>query len=189
MHNRFILQDSPLSGLKLIKRNPIADKRGFLQRLYCQETLAQLGLSASIAQINLTLTHARGAVRGMHFQHVPYAETKIVSCLRGEIFDVAVDLRKDSPTFLQWHAEILSPDRCNSFFIPKGFAHGFQTLTDDCELIYFHTACYHPASEGGLSPTDPRLNINWPLAITEISDRDKNHPLLTAKFEGLINEM
>lgn len=187
--DRIIFEDTSLPDLKLIKRNPIADKRGFLQRMYCQEILSSAGIAEPLAQINLTLTHAIGAIRGMHFQHPPYSETKIVTCLRGRVFDVAVDLRKDSPTFLQWHAEILSPELCNSFLIPKGFAHGFQTLSNDCELLYFHTASYHQPAEGGLSPTDPLLNIKWPLAISEISDRDSHHPFLTAEFKGLSNEM
>lgn len=187
--DRITFEDLPLPDLKLIKRNPVGDKRGFLQRMYCQEILSRAGLPESLVQINLTMTHAIGAIRGMHFQRAPYAETKIVSCLRGRVFDVAVDLRKDSPTFLQWHAEILSPELCNSFLLPKGFAHGFQTLTNDCELLYFHTAPYHQPSEGGLSPRDPLLNINWPLAISEISDRDNNHPFLTAEFKGLSNEV
>ncbi|VVC72832.1 dTDP-4-dehydrorhamnose 3,5-epimerase family protein [Aquicella lusitana] len=189
MDNRISLQDLPLPGLALIKRNPIGDSRGFLQRMYCQEILSGFGLSESIAQINLTLTQACGSVRGMHFQRAPYAETKIVTCLRGRVFDVAVDLRENSPTFLQWHGEILSPELCNSLLIPKGFAHGFQTLSGDCELLYFHTAPYHQPSEGGLSPMDPMLKISWPLAITQMSDRDRNHPLLTAEFKGLMNEM
>ncbi len=186
MQNKFILKELPLSGLKLIQRHSIVDKRGFLQRMYCQEIFTRFDLDESIAQINLTLTEACGAIRGMHFQHPPYAETKIVSCLRGKIFDVAIDLRVGSPTFLQWHGEILSPERCNSLLIPKGFAHGFQTLEQGCELIYFHTAPYHQPAESGLSPFDPLLKIKWPLAITEMSDRDQQHPFLTDTFEGLM---
>lgn len=193
MHNirneKLTMQDLALPGLILIKRHPIADQRGFLQRLYCNELLQSFGLSAPLSQINLTLTRQCGAVRGMHFQRSPHAEDKIVSCLRGRVFDVAVDLRKDSPTFLQWHAEILSPELNNSFLIPKGFAHGFQALTDNCELLYFHTAAYAPQAEAGLSPFDPALHITWPLEMTDMSERDKNHPLLTDKFEGFTDEM
>ena len=97
------------------------------------------------------MTASRGTVRGMHFQHPPHAETKFVSCLRGEVFDVAVDLRNGSPTFLHWHAEILSADNHRTLVIPEGFAHGFQTLSDDCEMLYFHTAAYNPEAEGGLN--------------------------------------
>lgn len=189
MNERLIIQDLPLPTLKLIKRIPIADNRGFLQRMYCQEILMQQGIVDSIAQINLTLTKKIGAIRGMHFQHPPYAETKIVSCLRGQVFDVVVDLRQDSPTFLKWHSEILSPELNNSLVIPKGFAHGFQALTNDCELLYFHSAPYHSQAEGGISPLDAMLNIAWPLEITDMSERDQSHPRLTTQFSGLTYEM
>lgn len=189
MEEKILLHHLPLNGLRLIQRKPMKDPRGHLERMYCQRLFVQHGLVESIAQINLTLTKQMGTVRGMHFQHPPHAEDKIVTCLRGRVFDVAVDLRHDSPTFLKWHAEILSPELNNSLLIPKGFAHGFQALTSDCELLYFHTAFYHPAAEGGISPIDPQLNIQWPLAITDMSDRDKNHALLTTQFMELTHAM
>jgi len=123
-------------------------------------------------------------VRGLHFQHPPHAEDKLVSCLRGEVFDVAVDLRQGSATFLQWHAEILSADNARSLLIPQGFAHGFQTLTDDCELLYLHSRAYAAGAEGALNVRDPALAIRWPLAFTDISERDAQHPLLTREFTG-----
>lgn len=188
-NEKLAVYDLALPGLKLIKRQPVADQRGFLQRLYCNEVLRLSGLSEPLSQINLTLTRQRGAVRGMHYQREPYAEDKVISCLRGCVFDVAVDLRKGSSTYLKWYAEILSPELNNSLLIPKGFAHGFQALADDCELLYFHTAAYAPQAEAGLSPVDPVLDIAWPLEITDMSERDRNHPLLTDKFEGFTNEM
>jgi dTDP-4-dehydrorhamnose 3,5-epimerase len=188
-NEKLTVHDLALQDLKLIRRHSITDERGFMQRLYCNELLRSFGLSAPLSQINLTLTRRCGAVRGMHFQCVPHAEDKVVTCLRGRVFDVAVDLRKNSPTFLKWHAEILSPELNNSLFIPKGFAHGFQALAEDSELLYFHTAAYAPQAEGGLSPLDPALHITWPLEITDMSDRDRSHPLLSDKFEGFINEM
>jgi dTDP-4-dehydrorhamnose 3,5-epimerase len=121
----------------------------------------------------------------MHFQYPPYAETKIVSCLHGEVFDVAVDLRRGSPTFLHWHAEILSAENHRTLLIPEGFAHGFQALSEDCELLYFHTAAYQPSSEGGLNAQDPRLQIRWPQAVIELSSRDAAHPLLDEGFVGV----
>jgi dTDP-4-dehydrorhamnose 3,5-epimerase len=121
----------------------------------------------------------------MHFQHPPHAETKFVCCLRGEVFDVAVDLRRGSPTFLLWYAEILSADNHKTLVIPEGFAHGFQTLTKDCEMLYFHTAAYQAGSEGGLNTQDPRLAIQWPLDITEQSARDMAHPMLEQDFKGV----
>jgi dTDP-4-dehydrorhamnose 3,5-epimerase len=165
-----------LQGLKLIQRNPIGDHRGYLERMFCEEELQSLIPGRSIVQINHTLTAKRGTVRGLHFQYPPHAETKIVSCLRGEVFDVAVDLRHGSPTFLHWHAEILSADNHRTLLIPEGFAHGFQTLTEDCELLYFHTAAYQPSAEGGLNAQDAKLDIRWPEAVIELSSRDAAHP-------------
>ncbi|HSW70957.1 MAG TPA: dTDP-4-dehydrorhamnose 3,5-epimerase family protein [Gammaproteobacteria bacterium] len=189
MDDRLHIQDLPLAGLKQIIRRAISDQRGSFQRLYCQQILEQHSILEPIAQINLTHTRKKGSIRGMHYQNPPYGETKVVSCLRGKVLDVAIDLRQGSPTFLKWHAEILSPDLNNSLLIPKGFAHGFQTLTEDCELLYFHTAAYHPQAEAGLSPFDPRLNLDWPLSVTELSDRDRNHPLLTDNFQGVSYEV
>lgn len=185
MTSRFELFSTPLPGLNVLQRKPIGDDRGFLERLYCAEEMKALGLSKSIVQVNHTLTKKRGMVRGMHFQYPPHMETKIVSCLKGEVFDVAVDLRHGSDTFMQWHGEILSADNCKTLLVPEGFAHGFQTLTAECEMLYFHTAPYVPSSEGGLHPGDPFLNIRWLLTIEELSPRDSGHPYLTDKFEGI----
>jgi dTDP-4-dehydrorhamnose 3,5-epimerase len=176
---------TPIAGLMTVRRSRIEDHRGFLSRLYDVDTFAAAGIQKPIAQINHTLTRRRAAVRGMHFQWPPHAEAKLVACLHGEIFDVAVDLRRKSPTFLQWHGEVLSEENQRSLLIPEGFAHGFQTLTGDCELVYLHTALYQQAAEGGLSPIDPRLSIAWPLEIAEMSDRDRGHPALTAGFDGI----
>ena len=183
--SRFVVQDTPLPGLKLIERKPVGDSRGFFSRLFCDEELAAAGWTKDIAQINHTHTIKKGAVRGMHFQRAPHAEIKMVSCLRGAVWDVAVDLRAGSPTFLQWHAEELSADNYRSFLIPEGFAHGFQTLTENCELLYLHSAAYMPDAEGGVQPLDPALAIAWPLAISEISARDAQHALLTQAYTGL----
>ena len=122
----------------------------------------------------------------LDFEQSIYSETKLVSCLHGEIWDVAVDLRYNSPTFLHWHGEILSANNRKSLLIPEGYAHGFQALTPDCELIYLHTEAYHPEAEGGLPVTDPRLNITWQLPISELSPRDANHPLISSDFHGIV---
>lgn len=182
---RFNLHTTPLNGLVLVERQRIGDQRGFLSRFFCSQELAEVGWRLPIAQINHTLTRRRGAVRGLHFQHPPHCEDKLVSCLRGEIFDVAVDLRRDSPTFLKWHSEILSADNSKSLLIPQGFAHGFQTLTDDCELLYLHSRSYAAGAEGALQVSDPALAIAWPLAFADISERDSRHPALTAEFTGI----
>ncbi len=184
--SRFDFIPTPLPGLKLVQRKAIEDHRGFLSRFYCAYEFRLAGITKPIAQINHTLTRKKGAVRGLHFQHPPHAETKMVSCLKGEIWDVAVDLRSDSPTFLQWHGEILSAANRKSLLIPEGYAHGFQALTEDCELIYLHTADYHPEAEGALNVTDPRLSISWPLPIDDLSERDRNHPLISSSFQGIV---
>jgi len=185
MSSRFDILDTPLERLKLIQRKPIGDQRGYLERMFCAEELQTLLSGKSIAQINHTLTARRGTVRGLHFQYPPHAETKVVSCLRGAVFDVAVDLRQGSPTFLRWHAEILSAENHKTLVIPEGFAHGFQTLTDDCELLYFHTAAWQPSAEGALNAQDPGIDIHWPEAVTELSPRDAAHPLVAKDLVGL----
>ena len=128
--------------------------------------------------MNHSITRQRGTIRGLHYQSPPHTETRLVSCIRGEIYDVAVDLRPDSPTFLRWHAELLSPENGRGLLIPEGFAHGFQTLTDDCEIIYCHSRAYAPTAEKGLRYNDPAVAIAWPLAPTVISDRDQFFPLI-----------
>lgn len=186
MSNRFDIKSTPLAGLVVIGRKPFEDERGFFERFFCAEELLEAGLCKPIVQINRSLTKKMGTVRGMHFQYPPHAETKIVSCLRGEIFDVAVDIRADSATFLRWHGERLSAENCKSLLIPEGFAHGFQTLTDECELLYFHTAPYTPKAEGALNARDPQLGISWPETIAEMSDRDRSHPFLNGDFAGVL---
>lgn len=185
MTNRFDILPTPLDGLVVLQRKPLSDSRGFLERMFCANDLAQIVGGKTIAQINRTLTNKCGTVRGMHFQYAPHAETKFVTCLRGQVFDVAVDVRKNSPTFLQWHGVLLTEDNHATLVIPEGLAHGFQTLTDNCEMLYFHTAGYHADSEGALNARDPRLSIKWPVAITEQSDRDTTHPLVTNAFQGV----
>jgi dTDP-4-dehydrorhamnose 3,5-epimerase len=185
--SRFDFIPTRLSGLQLVQRKMIEDHRGFLSRFYCIEEFAEAGINKPMAQINHTLTRKKGAVRGLHFQRTPHAETKLVSCLKGEIWDVAVDLRSDSPTFLQWHGEILSAANHKSLFIPEGYAHGFQALTKDCELIYLHTAIYHAGAEEALNVVDPRLNITWPLPIADLSDRDRNHLFIDQNFQGFVS--
>ena len=184
--SRFEFLTTPLTGLKLVQRKAIEDHRGFLSRFYCADEFRDAGIDKSIAQINHTLTRKKGAVRGLHFQYPPHTEVKLVSCLHGEIWDVAVDLRVNSPTYLQWHSEVLSASNRKSLLIPEGFAHGFQTLSEDCELIYLHSATYHPESEGALNVNDPRLNISWTLEMCDLSDRDRNHAFIDQNFQGII---
>jgi dTDP-4-dehydrorhamnose 3,5-epimerase len=185
MSARFEFIPTPLAGLIVIRRKPMQDERGVFERFFCRQELQEAALHKPIVQINRSLTRRTGTVRGMHFQYPPHAEAKIVSCLKGEIFDVAVDIRTGSATFLRWHGEVLSAENHRSLLIPEGFAHGFQTLTDDCELLYLHTAEYMPQAEGALNARDPRLAITWPRAVGEMSDHDRLHPLLSSDFMGV----
>lgn len=183
--SRFTVTDLPLAGLKRIERQRLGDSRGFLSRLFCAQELAAAGWHKPIAQINHTFTAQRGTVRGMHYQQPPHAEMKLVTCIQGEVWDVAVDLRAGSPTFLHWHAELLSADNQHAMLIPEGFAHGFQTLGDNAALLYCHTAPHTPAAEAAVNAQDPRLAIQWPIAITELSTRDSNHSLIETQFTGI----
>ena len=185
LSDRFRSGDPGLDGLTLVERLPREDSRGWLERLFCAETFRSIGFGTSVSQINRTHTKQRGTLRGMHFQYPPSAEIKFVSCLHGEVFDVALDLRTGSPTFLHWHGEILSEKNRRSLLIPHGFAHGFQTLTDDCEMLYLHSAPYEKACEGGVHPLDPACSISWPLPVSELSDRDSQHPFIGSAFKGV----
>jgi dTDP-4-dehydrorhamnose 3,5-epimerase len=183
--SRFNVVDTPIAGLKIVERSRRSDERGFLARMFCAEELAPFGWSKPIAQINQTSTRRPGAVRGMHFQFPPHAEMKLVSCIRGEVWDVAVDLRRGSPTFLKWFGAHLSAENCQALLIPEGFAHGFQALAEDCELVYFHTCAYHAASEGAVHAQEPRVAVEWPRAIVELSARDQGHQMLSPTFQGI----
>ena len=180
-----MIESTPLTGLLSVDRRRIGDERGYLERLFCDEDLRFAGFDQPIRQINRTLTRQATSIRGLHFQYPPYAETKFVSCLRGTVFDVAVDLRRSSTTFLEWHGEILSDENARSLFIPEGFAHGFQTLTNDVEMLYLHTECYQPAAEEALNALDPSIAIAWPLEPGPMSGRDRRHPLIAPDFTGI----
>lgn len=184
--SRFTVEKTPIEGLHVLQRQPLGDTRGYLERMFCSEELEPIIGQRRIIQVNHTLTEKAGTVRGMHFQYPPYAEMKLVSCLRGKIFDVALDLRKGSSTFLHWHAEFLTETGHKTFVIPEGFAHGFQTLTDDCEILYLHTSEHNPAAEAGLDALDPGLAITWPMPITERSKRDQESTLISSEFSGFL---
>jgi dTDP-4-dehydrorhamnose 3,5-epimerase len=186
MTGRFDIAETPLAGVIVLQRAPVGDERGWLERMYCTTDLADVLGARGIAQVNRTLTTARATVRGMHYQVPPSAETKIVSCLRGAIFDVAVDLRRGSPTFLGWHGEVLSAENRRSLFVPEGFAHGFQTLDDDTEVLYFTTSAYDPTAERGIHPQDQRVGIAWPLPVGRLSERDAAHAPVGPDFEGIV---
>lgn len=169
---RFRFHPTPLAGLWRVERKPIGDARGFFMRHYCAEEFAAIGITRPLTQLNHSSSVRAGTVRGLHFQHPPHAETKIVSCLAGRIFDVAVDLRAGSPTFLQWFGAELSAGNQQSLVIPPGFAHGFQTLEDHSEVFYLVDAAYSATAEDGLHPLDPAVAVGWPLPASEVSERD-----------------
>ena len=179
------LSPTPIAGVFEAQTDPFRDQRGRLTRLFCLNDLRDAHADRPIVQINHSLTHQLGTVRGLHFQRPPHAEAKWIRCLRGRVFDVAVDLRQGSPTLLQWYACELDADRQNAIFIPEGCAHGFQTLEPNSELLYLHTAAYVPNAEGGLRYDDPRIGIAWPLPIGDVSDRDQRHARLDESFQGL----
>lgn len=179
------ISETSIPGAWIAESTAHQDHRGAFSRLFCAEEEKSILGQRSIVQINHSLTRAVGAVRGLHYQNPPAAEMKIVRCLRGRVLDVAVDLRKGSPTFLQWTAIELTPEHRRSFIIPEGCAHGFQVLEENSELLYLHTAFYSSADEGAVRFDDPRVGVAWPLPPTDLSARDTSHPLLDQDFEGI----
>jgi dTDP-4-dehydrorhamnose 3,5-epimerase len=182
------LVSTPLGGVMVASTDIHSDARGSFARFFCEDDLASALGDRRIVQINHSRTAHRGAVRGLHYQLAPYAETKFVRCLRGAAWDVVVDLRAGSSTFLRWHAVEITAENGSMVVIPEGCAHGFQALTADSELLYLHTACFTPAAEAGIAWNDVRLNIAWPLSLPEaggLSERDRLLPRLGADFAGL----
>ena len=177
--------ETPLKGAYIIELEPFLDERGLFARTFCQKELAKIGFNKQIVQINHSVTKQKGAVRGMHYQLPPAGETKLIRCVQGQVFDVMVDLRAGSATFKQWYGVELSKDNMRMFYVPEGFAHGFQTLTDNAELIYLHSAFYSPEYEYGLRVDDPWLEIKWPLPVGTISSKDQSYPLIGNTFEGI----
>jgi len=170
-------KETKIEGLYIIEPELKIDERGYFARIFCKNEFKKIGFDFNIVQINRSLTKKRGTIRGLHFQKPPKSEDKIVVCLKGKIFDVALDLRKNSLTFGKWVGVELSEGNKKIFLIPKGFAHGFQTLTDDCEILYFMSEFYSPKYEGGIRWDDPFFNIKWPIKNPILSEKDKNWPL------------
>ena len=170
----------------IIELEPVTDDRGLFARVFCRRELQNILHGKNIVQINHSITRQKGVVRGMHFQYPPKAEIKMVKCLRGSVFDVVINLRKDSSAFLKWYGEVLSAENMKMMYVPEGFAHGFQTLEENCELLYLHTEFYSPEHEGGVRYNDPMINISWPLAATDISAKDQGYPLLSKDFKGIV---
>ena len=181
-----IIHPTPIADLVIAESKFFKDKRGAFGRLFCEQELSSVIGRRKIVQINHSCTEAVGAVRGLHFQYAPHAEIKLVRCLKGKVWDVAVDLRPNSPSYKRWYAQELSPQNSNMMVIPEGFAHGFQVLEECSELLYLHTAFYKPEAEGGLRHDDPALSITWPLPVTDISARDSSHAYINNSFTGIV---
>ena len=181
-----IFSPTPLKGSYLIEPEPFRDERGWFARFYCKDEFSKaIGHTGEWLQLNHSFTKNKGALRGLHFQRAPFREIKLVRCIAGAVYDVLVDLRPGSETFLEYFGAELSAANRKMMYIPEGFAHGFQCLTDDCELIYHHTELYTPGAEGGIRYDDWAIGISWPLPVTDISARDVGHPYLDENFKGI----
>ena len=180
-----IFEATKLPGAYIIELEPFRDERGLFARTFCKRDFAEIDHQKEFVQFNHSHTRDKGTLRGMHYQHPPHAEIKLIRCIRGKVLDVIIDIRQDSPTFLQHIGVELSSENMRMIYVPEGFAHGFQTLVDHSELIYHHTAYYTPEAEGGLHALDPKLNIDWPLEPTVMSDKDKNQAFIQSPYTGI----
>ncbi|MBF0103089.1 MAG: dTDP-4-dehydrorhamnose 3,5-epimerase [Desulfobacterales bacterium] len=177
--------ETPIEGAYVIELESLLDERGLFARTFCQKEFATIGFHKQIVQINHSVTMQKAAIRGLHYQLPPACETKIIRCVQGAVFDVMVDIRKSSSTYLKWHGLELSKDNMRMVFIPEGLAHGFQTLTNNAELIYHHSAFYNPEYERGVRFDDPVPAIHWPLSVSAISPKDQGYPLIDNNFKGI----
>mgnify|MGYP000104837523 CR=1 FL=1 len=177
---------TPLNGTYEIEMDKKGDERGFFARLFCSREWKLAGLDSTIAQINNSFSSETGTLRGLHYQLPPTTETKIVRCIQGSLWDVCLDLRKESPTYLQWHAALLSAQNRKMLYIPKGCAHGFITLEPNTEILYLVSAFYSPEDEGAVRFDDPAFNITWPIEPTVMSDRDRNLPNFQVEKDGIL---
>ena len=163
---------------KKIKLKENKDNRGFFIKLFCKENFSKKLNNLNIKQINYSFNKKKGTIRGLHYQDNPYSEQKILYCLKGKIFDVIVDIRKSSKNYLKYKKFILEEKKNEVLIIPKGFAHGFQTLTNNCKILYFHSGLYKKKFEKGINPMDSNIRINWPIKKVIISKKDKNRKFL-----------
>lgn len=186
MTTRFDIIDTPLADLKILRRKRLGDNRGYLTRLFDAEELAEIGWTYGVAQINETRTAQRGTVRGFHYQNPPFAEAKLITVTQGAVLDIAIDIRRGSPTFLKHHAVELSAESNLSYLLPQGFAHGYQALTSDARMVYIHSAPYRAEAEAGLNVADARLGIDWPLPVENLSTRDQGFAMIGDTFAGVI---
>jgi dTDP-4-dehydrorhamnose 3,5-epimerase len=177
-----------LAGSYVVELEPFTDERGWFARYFCKNEFEAIGHNKEWLQMNHSFTKEKGTLRGMHFQHPPHSEIKLVRCIAGAVYDVIVDLREGSATFLQYFGLELSAANRRMIYIPEGFAHGFITLADNTELLYHHSRFYTPGAEGGLHYNDPRLGIQWPASPAILSDRDQQHLYIDNRFKGINTE-
>lgn len=178
-----------LSGAAVIDAEPFIDQRGIFSRFFCEQELADIIGGRHFVNVNFSRTFKIGAIRGLHFQYPPKAEMKLIRCIRGAVFDVIVDIRKNSPTYLQWFGEELSAENMRMICVPEGFAHGFQVLEEQSEMLYLHSEFYSKDHEGALNYSDPLLAIEWPIEPTDVSERDRTHKMIDCEFRGVDYEM
>jgi dTDP-4-dehydrorhamnose 3,5-epimerase len=186
MSERLRKIETPIAGVRILERERLGDHRGWFERFFCERELEEVMGGRSIVQMNRSFTSEAGTVRGVHLQRPPHAECKMVSCLSGSIFDVAVDLRAGSPTFLTWFGVELSATNQRSLWIPEGCGHAFQSLVPDVEMLYLHTACHAPAAEHGVNALDETLDIAWKMEVRGRSQRDAELGPIDASFKGIV---
>jgi dTDP-4-dehydrorhamnose 3,5-epimerase len=180
-----IFTETTLAGAYVIDLEKIEDERGFFTRSWCEREFSAHGLDSKLVQCNVSFNKKRGTLRGLHYQAAPHEETKLVRCTRGSLFDVIVDLRKDSPTFLKWCGVELTAANYRMLYVPKRFAHGFQTLEEDTEIFYQMSDFFHQEAAGGIRWDDPSLSVAWPTADRTISKKDQAYADLEKQFVGL----
>ena len=181
-----IFNPAKLNGAFTIDVQPFEDKRGFFTRIFCEREFGEHNLVQHFVQANHSGTHGKGVIRGLHFQHAPFCEVKLVKCVQGAIFDVIVDVRAGSPTFLQWFGAELTAENKRMMYVPAGFAHGFQSLSDYSEITYMVSNFYNKESESGIRYNDAAVNVGWPLPVSLVSDKDQAIPLVDNNFAGVI---
>ncbi len=176
---------TPLDGAFTIELERRGDERGFFSRFFCEKEFAAAGLETRFPQINNSVSARKGAIRGLHYQLTPNAEVKVMRCVRGAMYDVIVDLRAGSPTYLHWFGAELTAENRTMMYVPRGFAHGFLSLTDEVEVVYMASAFYAPGSERGLRWDDPVIGIEWPIKPVEVSDKDRSWPDFDSGWHGV----
>ena len=177
--------ETPLKGAYIIELEPYRDSRGLFARTFCKNEFKKIGHNKEFVQFNHSVTLNKGTIRGMHYQAPPSSEIKLIRCVKGSVYDVMIDIRADSSTFLNYYSVELNESNMKMIYIPEGFAHGFQTLEHDTQLIYHHTQFYTPEDERGIRFNDPLLEINWPLEPVNMTEKDMNYPIIDNKFKGI----